>query len=102
MQRGEPAVGDEGLPVHGQDVSVSLSQPGDGLVVEVVDLALQEGRAAHLAREEKVRRPVEERDVESQELMEVLAGGHNEQKGDQDELGLDGHDDCVDCVDCVD
>ena len=42
VQRAEPPVADEGLPVHGEDVSVPLPQPGDALVAEVVDLALQE------------------------------------------------------------
>ena len=93
MQRGEPAVGDEGLPVHGQDVPVSLSQPGDGLVVEVVDLALQEGRPSHLSSEHQVRRPVEERNVEAQELVEVLAGRQHEEEGDENQLSLDGHGD---------
>ena len=94
VKRGEPRVGDEGLPVDSQDVPVPLPQPGDGLVVEVVDLALEERGPAHLAREHEVRRPVEEGDVEAEELVEVLTGGHDEEESDEDELSLDGHD-CV-------
>ena len=91
VQRGESLVRDECFPVHSEDVPVSLPQPGDGLVVEVVHLALEEGRPAHLAGEHQVRRSVEERDVEAQELVEVLAGRQHEQESDENQLGLHEH-----------
>ena len=91
VQGGEPLVRDECFSVHRQDVSIPLPEPGDGLVVQVVNLTLQEGRAPHLPGEEKVCSSVEERNVESQELVEVLTGGQHKQEGDEDQLGLDEH-----------
>ena len=43
-------------PVDGEDVSVPLPEPGHGLVVEVVHLALQVGHAPRLGREHQVCR----------------------------------------------
>ena len=43
-------------PVDGEDVSVPLPEPGHGLVVEVVHLALQVGHAPRLGREHQVYR----------------------------------------------
>ena len=54
MQRAEPPVADEGLPVHGEDVAVPLPQPGHRLVVEVVDLALEVSHATHLGGEHQI------------------------------------------------
>ena len=41
-------------PVDGEDVSVPLPEPGHGLVVEVVHLALQVGHAPRLGGEHQV------------------------------------------------
>ena len=54
MERDKAVVRDEGLPVHGEDVAVPLSQPGHRLIVEVVDLALEVGHPTHLGSEHQI------------------------------------------------
>ena len=54
VERDKAVVRDEGLPVHREDVTVPLPQPGHRLVVEVVNLALEVGHPAHLGSEHQV------------------------------------------------